>query len=281
MNPRARASFCHWPKLTSTPPGQVGPSCVSRPAGSRATTSSAPARRTAVVTAGPSSRRGRSPTPTEWRAGNSKRKKSWNAPARSGAPVDGRHRREIRAVDQDAPAGRRVQLGQQLHQRGLAGAVLADDRHHRPRRQVERHVVEHQPVGARIGERDVIEPHALRQSPRRRLVGRGHDRRRVVLEPGQAPRRVHPDAAQEADLADRGADVERQPRSRGQREQHVARRRASPGGDEDDRADVAGAEDRPRRRVPRRRGPARRRDRRLARLPGLPSHPQQDDRRCR
>ena len=51
MKPRASASFCHWPKLTSTPPGQVGPSCVSRPARSRTTTSSAPARPTAATTA--------------------------------------------------------------------------------------------------------------------------------------------------------------------------------------------------------------------------------------
>ena len=28
MNPRARDSFCHWPKLTSTPFGQVGPQNV-------------------------------------------------------------------------------------------------------------------------------------------------------------------------------------------------------------------------------------------------------------
>ena len=48
MKPRASASFCHWPKLTSTPPGHVGPSCVSSPAVSRTTTSSAPARPTAV-----------------------------------------------------------------------------------------------------------------------------------------------------------------------------------------------------------------------------------------
>jgi len=32
MNPRASASFCHWPKLISTPPGQVGPNCVCKPA---------------------------------------------------------------------------------------------------------------------------------------------------------------------------------------------------------------------------------------------------------
>ena len=38
------------------------------------------------ATAGSSSRRGTSPTPTVWRARNSKRKKSWNAPARRVAP---------------------------------------------------------------------------------------------------------------------------------------------------------------------------------------------------
>src|SRR2546422_567262 len=52
MKPRASANFCHWPKLTSTPSGQVRPSCVSSPAGSRSTTSPAPARSTAAPTAG-------------------------------------------------------------------------------------------------------------------------------------------------------------------------------------------------------------------------------------
>ena len=49
MKPRASASFCHWPNDTSTPSGHVGPSCVSSPDGSRATTSSAPARSTAAM----------------------------------------------------------------------------------------------------------------------------------------------------------------------------------------------------------------------------------------
>ena len=44
MKPRASASFCHCPNHTSTPPGHVGPSCVSSPAVSFTTTSSAPAR---------------------------------------------------------------------------------------------------------------------------------------------------------------------------------------------------------------------------------------------
>ena len=33
MKPRASASFCHCPNESSTPPGHVGPSCVSRPDG--------------------------------------------------------------------------------------------------------------------------------------------------------------------------------------------------------------------------------------------------------
>ena len=63
-------------------------------------------------------------------------------------------------------------------------------------------------------------------------------RRRVVLEPREPPRAVHPDAAQEADLADRGADVRREARARGEHQQHVPRGRVQPGRDEHDRADV-------------------------------------------
>src|SRR5262249_21572335 len=51
MNPRASASFCHCPNDSSTPPGHVGPSCVSRPAVKCVTTSTAPARSTAATTA--------------------------------------------------------------------------------------------------------------------------------------------------------------------------------------------------------------------------------------
>ena len=49
---------------------------MSSPAPSFSTTSSAPARSTAVTTASASSRRGTSPSPTVWRARNSNRKKS-------------------------------------------------------------------------------------------------------------------------------------------------------------------------------------------------------------
>src|SRR5256886_15250136 len=63
MKPRASASFCHWPNDSSTPHGHVGPSCVSRPDDRRATTSPAPARSTAVITAGSSACRGGAPQP--------------------------------------------------------------------------------------------------------------------------------------------------------------------------------------------------------------------------
>ena len=137
-------------------------------------------------------------------------------------------------------ARRLVELGQQLDQRRLAGAVLADERDDRAGRQVEVDVVEHQPLGARVGERHVVEADAVVRA------GRAPAGRRsatsdggVVLEPGQAPGAVEPDAAQEADLADGRADVGRQPRAR--RRAPAARRPAAasrPDGHEHDGADV-------------------------------------------
>ena len=54
-----------------------------------------------------------------------------------------------------------------------------------------------------------------------RQIARGRDRGRVVLEPREPPRAVHPESAQESNLADRGADVRRQPRTRRQHQQHL------------------------------------------------------------
>ena len=160
MKPRASASFCHCPKDSSTPPGHVGPSCVSSPEVSRATTSAAPARSTAATTAGSSSSRGTSPKPTVCSARNSKRKKSWNAP-QPRTPLAGRDAREWCVVEEDRTRGRLVHLRQQLNQGGLAGAVLSDDRDHRSRGQLHRHIVEHGARGARIGERHVFQPDAV------------------------------------------------------------------------------------------------------------------------
>ena len=71
-----------------------------------------------------------------------------------------------------------------------------------------------------------------------RQIARRRDRRGVVLEPREPPRAVHPESAQESDLADGGADVGRQPRARGEHQQHVAGGRAEAGRDEHDRADI-------------------------------------------
>ena len=115
-----------------------------------------------------------------------------------------------------------------------------------PAGSVERHVVEHEPRRCR-GRRTT---RARSRMPSRSragtgLIGRGDERRGVVLEPGQPPRAVQPDAAQEADLADRRADVRRQPRARREHEQHVA------GG----RVEARRRRTRPRRRTRRRRSP--------------------------
>ena len=160
MKPRASASFCHWPNDTSTPPGHVGPSCVSRPDGSRATTSSAPARSTAVddrrlvvqarhvAEADGVARAELEAEEVLERAGQPR------------APLVGRHARQRRVVDEDRARRRLVHLRQQLDQRRLAGAVLADDGDDRAGGQRQRHVVEHEARRARVGERHVLEADA-------------------------------------------------------------------------------------------------------------------------
>ena len=62
------------------------------------------------------------------------------------------------------------------------------------------------------------------------LLGHGrivvfHERRRIIFEPGQADRAVKPDSAQKSNLTHGCRDVRREPRSRGQHQQHVAGRR--------------------------------------------------------
>src|SRR5437773_2474057 len=57
------------------------------------------------------------------------------------APCVRRHTREVRTVDENSPAGRLVELREQLHQRRLPGAVLANDRHDRAGAQFEGDVV--------------------------------------------------------------------------------------------------------------------------------------------
>src|SRR5262245_14773981 len=152
MKPRASASFCHWPKDTSTPSGHVGPSCESSPAFRRTTPSSAPARATAVTTAASSSRRGRSPSPTDCRALSWNRKKSWNAPA-SRSPFVSPHARELRTVYQDPAGARLVEFRQEFHEGRLPRSVFADEGHDGPGRQIERDIVQDQAVGSRVRKR--------------------------------------------------------------------------------------------------------------------------------
>ena len=144
------------------------------------------------------------------------------------APLVRGHAGQLDAVHQDPAGGRLVELGEELHQRRLAGAVLADDGDDRAGGQLEIHIVQHQALGAGIGERDVLEADAVSEPRGHGQVGRCDQRGGVVLEPGEAPGAVHPDAAQKADLADRGADVGGQARAGGEHQQHVARRGLRP-----------------------------------------------------
>ena len=170
-------------------------------------------------------------------------------------------------VDQDPAGGGHVHLGEQLDEGRLAGAVLAHHRDHGPRGQSQVDVLEHQPVaGTRVGEGDAVEADAGLQPGGRRQVA-GALERRVVLQPGQPSRAVEPDTPQEADLADRGADVPRQPTTGGQHQQHLAHGGVEPVGDPDDREDEADPEDGPRHGVPQGAGPADLRRRARTRTP--------------
>ena len=87
-------------------------------------------------------------------------------------PLVGRHAGERRVVHENAPRRRLVHLREQLHERRLAGAVLADDGDHGAGRQRQRHIVEHQARRAGIGERHVIEADAAREHRGSREIGR-------------------------------------------------------------------------------------------------------------
>ena len=75
-----------------------------------------------------------------------------------------RHARSSPPSTKNPPAGRLIQPAQELHQRRLAGAILAHDRDHRAGLEMQVHVIEHEAVGAGIGERHVLEADALFQS---------------------------------------------------------------------------------------------------------------------
>ena len=75
---------------------------------------------------------------------------------------------EVDAIDLDRAALRIVEPAQQLRERGLAGAVLADDRERRTGGNREVEAIEHRPVAARVRKRDVAEA----DLPCRQAVGR-------------------------------------------------------------------------------------------------------------
>ena len=263
MKPRASASFCHWPNDTSTPPGQVGPSCVSRPAGSRVDH---------VVGAG---------------ARDRGRDRRLVVEPRHVAEADGVPRPELEAEEileragqprpplvgaACAPAacrrrGSRPEVGsyifaEQLDERGLAGAVLADDRDDGAGRQ--RRPTRRRARGATCPDTRTTRDRGGCPAAATRGAGRSAAAAsdgRVVLEPREPPGAVHPEAAQESDLADGRADVGGQPRAGRQHQQHLPGRRAQHDRDEHHRADVGDAEHRPRERVPQRRSRSGRRHR--------------------
>ena len=76
-----------------------------------------------------------------------------------------------------------VHVGEQLHERALAGAVLADERDHRARGELDVHVGERLVVGAGIRERDVLQADRVGDAVGDRHLGGAGLARRVVLEP--------------------------------------------------------------------------------------------------
>ena len=192
MKPRASASFCHWPKLTSTPSGQVGAELRLEPGRQPLDH---------VVRSGPLDGRDHRGLVVE--AGHIADAHGMARPElepeeilkRAGEPRPpfvGAHAREVDAIHQDATAGRLVQPAQELHERGLAGAVLADDGDHRAGLQIQADIVEHAALRARIGEGHVLEADALRRAapaPAHRRA-RPATRRSPRARPGAASRRA-------------------------------------------------------------------------------------------
>ena len=68
---------------------------------------------------------------------------------------------QVGAVEDDAAAGRFVEPGEELDERGLAGPVLSDQRQLAAGRQVEAHPLERGSIAAGIGEGDVLEADAV------------------------------------------------------------------------------------------------------------------------
>ena len=72
---------------------------------------------------------------------------------------------QVDAVDRDAALRRLVEAAQQVHQRGLAGAVLPDDGQRLPGPDQEVEIGEDGPVGGGVGEGDALHPDGLDRGP--------------------------------------------------------------------------------------------------------------------
>ena len=97
------------------------------------------------------------------RSGSSKRMKSWKTAATPRPPGVEVELAQVDAVDLDRAGLRVVEPAEQLGERGLAGAVLADDGQRRAGgdRQVE--ALEHRPAAGRVGEGDIAEADLARR----------------------------------------------------------------------------------------------------------------------
>ena len=91
------------------------------------------------------------------------------------APLVERKAPKVDAVEHDRAGRRLVEPAQELHERRLAGAVLAHDRDRRTGRQFEIDALEDLSLGAGIREAEVVEPDPVRD--RRGELGIGRRRR--------------------------------------------------------------------------------------------------------
>ena len=205
MNPRASASFCHCPKDTSTPSSQSAPSCVSSPAGSAVDhVGRRPRDPTARSTAAASSCATGHPAPTDVQGAELEAEEVLERAGEAGAPFVGAGIRPMSTPS----ALMRPEVGSYMRassfdERDLPGTVLADDGDHRARGQIagrhRRARADRCPGSGTTRARRRI---PVREAVGHGLVGVRRLRGGVVLEPCQPARRVDPDAAQEADLAD-------------------------------------------------------------------------------
>ena len=117
MNPRASASFCHCPKLSSDAAGPGGAELRLQPrdellddvAGARTIDRGR--------TAGMSSSRGKSPSPTVCGRLEFEPKEILKRPGNARPPRFRRHPRQLRAIDEYSTPGRLIHPAQQLHER--------------------------------------------------------------------------------------------------------------------------------------------------------------------